>query len=152
MSDLLITEANSLAICRPIHWPMTNLSIYKVYPLSLPQVPTMSVASECYARELSPLSVSPPLAVSHTSVECFVLFCLVLCVPHDAILHTHTHVANILRKHCANNKLTNKYEKLPGKTFSVFVFRCQVAHGKGQSFYYEPLGTLAKLGREYKII
>lgn len=75
-----------------------------------------------------PLSVSVPLAVSNTSVECFVLFCLVLCVPHDAI--SHTHVANILRKHCANNKLTNKYEKLPGKTFSVFVFRCQVAHGK----------------------
>lgn len=94
-----------------------------------------------------PLAVPPSRCLAHLcGVFCFVLFgCVSVC----PMTQSHTHGANTLRKHCANNKLTNKYEKLPGKTFSVFVFRCQVAHDKGQSFYYEPLG---KLGREYKII
>lgn len=154
VSDLLITEANSLAICRPIHWPMTNLSIYKVYP----SIPASGSHYECRIRVLCSRTVCPSLSLSLSLSRTplwSVLFCFVwfsVCPMTQSHTHTHTHVANTLRKHCANNKLTNKYEKLPGKTFSVFVFRCQVAHGKGQSFYYEPLGTLAKLGREYKII
>lgn len=102
---------------------------------------------ECRIRVLWSRTVSPSRCLAHLcGVFCFVLFgCVSVC----PMTQSHTHGTNTLRKHCANNKLTNKYEKLPGKTFSVFVFRCQVAHDKGQSFSYEPLG---KLGREYKII